>query len=163
MIGTMTIDVDINSNNNETIPLISKALMNRFVSILDEFSLKEKEVINEIISKTIKENQKRQSNSNNCSEEEEEENSNKWYQIKGFSKDLNHKICEFWNNDLNLNEYKNLKQLVKKITKLCYIYERTQQFFDNNILDSYKFLNLEFSEIDSEKLIKIQKKDFKRK
>ena len=30
------------------------------------FSLKEKEV-NEIISKTIKENQKRQSNSNNCS------------------------------------------------------------------------------------------------
>ena len=88
MIGTMTIDVDINSNNNETIPLISKALMNRFVSILDEFSLKEKEVINEIISKTIKENQKRQSNSNNCSEEEEEENSNKWYQIKGFSNDL---------------------------------------------------------------------------
>ena len=74
MIGTMTIDVDINSNNNETIPLISKALMNRFVSILDEFSLKEKEV-NEIISKTIKENQKRQ-------------NSNKWYQIKGFSNDL---------------------------------------------------------------------------
>ena len=87
MIGTMTIDVDINSNNNETIPLISKALMNRFVSILDEFSLKEKEV-NEIISKTIKENQKRQSNSNNCSEEEEEENTNKWYQIKGFSNDL---------------------------------------------------------------------------
>ncbi len=55
MIGTMTINDDIYSNNNETIPLISKALMNRFVSIfLDEFSLKEKEVINEIISKTIK-------------------------------------------------------------------------------------------------------------
>ena len=88
MIGTMTINDDIYSNNNETIPLISKALMNRFVSILDEFSLKEKEVINEIISKTIKENQKRQSNSNNCSEEEEEKNSNKWYQIKGFSNDL---------------------------------------------------------------------------
>ena len=79
------------------------------------------------------------------------------YQINGFSNDLPKIISEFWNKQINQNEFKNIKKLVKVITKLCYIYEKTKSFFNNNILDSYNFLTLKFSNIDIGKLEVIQK------
>ncbi|OUM69791.1 hypothetical protein PIROE2DRAFT_57210 [Piromyces sp. E2] len=67
-----------------------------------------------------------------------------WYNIVNFSDEKINDISNFI-KDL---EFNNLKSLVKTISKLCYIIQRTNM----NVFDSYALLNLDKSIYDSDKI-----------
>ena len=136
MIGTMRID-----DNDDEKKIISKALMNRFVSIyVDEININEqfKNIISITVNKLKEEIQKMNENLLQSNDYPT------WYPIKEIlDEDINNII-----NILNKKktQFKNIKDIVSKATKLLFIYERTKDF-DFSIEDSYNILEDNFNEL----------------
>ena len=146
IIGTMRIDDD-----NK---FLSKALMNRFVSIyVDEININDENIFNEIISNTINKIDKNLEIVNKNIEDAEIANISidypDWYHIKNLN--LTQENINELKNLLKKTKFNTLKELVNNISLLVSINERVRGF-GLNLEDSYYLLNNDFDKIDSEKI-----------
>ena len=155
IIGTMRIDED-----NK---LLSKALMNRFVSIyIDEININinDDHTIEDIISKTINSMKKNISLVNeNIKDAINNKNIElkypKWYNVQDIN--LSQEDLKNLKNELKKEKFKNMKELVNEITKLIFIQKRAENCVYNdkcrfNFEDSYNLLCGNFGRINNDKM-----------
>ena len=157
IIGTMRIDED-----NK---LLSKALMNRFVSIyIDEINININDdlIIQDIISKTINSMKKNIENINEAikNNKDIELKYPKWYNLQDIN--LSQEDLKDLKNVLKKEKekFKNMKELVNEIKKLILVQKRTEncEYNENyrfKFEDSYNLLCGNLDKINNDKMNKI--------